>query len=148
MNIVLKGRIIPTQNTVGNVLAVPKSVDGNINSQKQIGGIVSTQTQRLSGIIKNPSHLHGIISKPSGHAQSDHQFVIVDLVKLQAQMLAISNVTAIVPFTAEATQTVSTQFSIHAVPTAVIVNQEPASNVALTATNITVNEEVYTNANA
>lgn len=82
MNIVLKGRIIPTQNTVGNVLTVPKSVDGNINSQKQIGGIVSTQTQRLSGIIKNPSHVHGIISKPSSHEKSDHVFVIVDLLKL------------------------------------------------------------------
>ena len=107
-----------------------------------------TQKQSITGTIKNLSHLHGIISKPSGHAQSDHQFVIVDLVKLQAQMLAVSNVTAIVPFTAEATQTVSTQFSIHAVPTAVTINQETASNVALTATNITVNEEVYTNVNA
>lgn len=107
-----------------------------------------TQKQSITGTIKNLSHLHGIISKPSGHAQSDHQFVIVDLVKLQAQMLAVSNVTAIVPFTAETTQVISTPFVINAVPTAVIVNQEIAINVALTATNITVNEEVYTNVNA
>ena len=105
------------------------------------------QVQTITGHIKNISGITGTISKPSGHAQSDHQFVIVDLVKLQAQMLAVSNVNAIVPFTAEATQTVSTPFGINAVPTAVTVNQETASNVALTATNITVNEEVYTNAN-
>ena len=106
------------------------------------------QVQTITGHIKNISGITGTISKPSGHAQSDHQFVIVDLVKLQAQMLAVNGVTAIVPFTAETTQVISTPFVINAVPTAVIVNQEPASNVALTATNITVNEEVYTNANA
>ncbi len=110
------------------------------------GHIQNTRT--ITGHIKNVSGITGTISKPSGHAQSDHQFVIVDLVKLQAQMLAVNNVTAIVPFTAVNTQTVNTQFSIHAVPTQVTVNQETASNVALTATNITVNEEVYTNVNA
>ena len=106
------------------------------------------QVQTITGHIKNISGITGTISKPSDHAQSDHQFVIVDLVKLQAQMLAVNGVTAIVPFTAVNTQTVSTQFVINAVPTAVTVNQETAGNVALTATNITVNEEVYTNVNA
>ena len=118
------------------------------NSQSSVKGYVQNR-QTLTGHIKNVSGITGIITKKSSESsQSDHQFVIVDLVKLQAQMLAVSNVTAIVPFTAEATQTVSTQFSIHAVPTQVTVNQETASNVALTATNITVNEEVYTNVNA
>lgn len=130
MNIVLKGRIIPTQNTVGNVLTVPKSVDGNINSQKQIGGIVSTQTQRLSGTVKNPSHVHGIISKPSPHGKSDHVFVIVDLLKMQVQSLAVNSGNVAVPFTATNTQSASGQFSVDFV-----------------STSITVNEEVYSNAN-
>ena len=71
------------------------------------------QKQSITGTIKNLSHLHGIISKPSGHAQSDHQFVIVDLVKLQAQMLAVSNVTAIVPFTANNIQVIPKNLMIN-----------------------------------
>lgn len=140
----ITGYIQGVQTITGHIMQT--GMKGNIKDSDRISGIVS-QTQRLTGTIKNLSHLHGIISKPSGHAQSDHQFVIVDLVKLQAQMLAVSNVTAIVPFTAEATQTVSTPFVINVVPTAVTINQETASS-ALTATNITVNEEVYTNVNA
>lgn len=71
------------------------------------------QVQTITGHIKNISGITGTISKPSGHAQSDHQFVIVDLVKLQAQMLAVSNVTAIVPFTASITQVIPKDLMIN-----------------------------------
>lgn len=129
MNSVLKGRIIPTQNTVGNVLTVPKSVDGNINSQKQIGGIVSAQTQRVSGIIKNPSHVHGIISKPSNeHAKSDHVFVIVDLLKIHEQRLTVNSINAVVPFTATNTQSENSQLNINFVSETITVNEEVYSN--------------------
>lgn len=132
MNIVLKGRIIPTQNTVGNVLTVPKSVDGNINNQKQIGGIVSTQTQRLSGTVKNPSHIHGIISKPSGHGgQCDHVFVIVDLLQMHEQQLIVNS-----------------GIGLAFPSTTVSVNSMTANNIAFSSGNITVNKEVLSNATA
>lgn len=132
MNIVLKGRIIPTQNTVGNVLTVPKSVDGNINNQKQIGGIVSTQTQRLSGTVKNPSHIHGIISKPSGRGgQCDHVFVIVDLIKFHEQQLIVNS-----------------GIGLAFPSTTVSVNSMTANNIAFSSGNITVNKEVLSNATA
>lgn len=131
MNIVLKGRIIPTQNTVGNVLTVPKSVDGNINSQKQIGGIVSTQTQRLSGTIKNPSHVHGIINKPSGQGKNDHVFVIVDLIKFHEQQLIVNS-----------------GIGLAFPSTTVSVNSMTANNIAFSSGNITVNKEVLSNATA
>ena len=139
------GYIQGVQTITGHIMQT--GMKGNIKDSDRINGIVS-QTQRLTGTVKNPSHVHGIISKPSGHAQSDHQFVIVDLVKLQAQMLAVSNVTAIVPFTAESSQAFSTQFNINAVPAQVTVNSPTVNNTVFTATNITVNEEVYTNVNA
>lgn len=132
MNIVLKGRIIPTQNMVGNVLTVPKSVDGNINNQKQIGGIVSTQTQRLSGTVKNPSHIHGIISKPSGHGgQCDHVFVIVDLLQMHEQQLIVNS-----------------GIGLAFPSTTVSVNSMTANNIAFSSGNITVNKEVLSNATA
>lgn len=147
MNIVLKGRIIPTQNTVGNVLTVPKSVDGNINSQKQIGGIVSTQTQRLSGTVKNPSHVHGIISKPSGQGKNDHVFVIVDLLQMHEQQTLINSANTILPLTAQNLQAISGQININTVPTTITVNSMTANNISFSAENIMVNEEVYSNAN-
>lgn len=148
MNIVLKGRIIPTQNMVGNVLTVPKSVDGNINNQKQIGGIVSTQTQRLSGTVKNPSHIHGIISKPSGRGgQCDHVFVIVDLIKFHEQQTLINSANTILPLTAQNLQAISRQININTVPTTITVNSMTANNISFSAENIMVNEEVYSNAN-
>lgn len=131
MNIVLKGRIIPTQNTIGNVLTVPKSVDGNINSQKQIGGIVSTQTQRLSGIIKNPSHVHGIISKPSGQGKNDHVFVIVDLLQMHEQQIIVNS-----------------GIGLAFPSTTVSVNSTTANNIAFSSGNITVNKEVLSDATA
>lgn len=131
MNIVLKGRIIPTQNTVGNVLTVPKSVDGNINNQKQIGGIVSAQTQRLSGIIKNPSHIHGIISKPSGQGKNDHVFVIVDLLQMHEQQIIVNS-----------------GIGLAFPSTTVSVNSTTANNIAFSSGNITVNKEVLSDATA
>ena len=71
------------------------------------------QVQTITGHIKNISGITGTISKPSDHAQSDHQFVIVDLVKLQAQMLAVSNVTVIMPFTASITQVIPKDLMIN-----------------------------------
>ena len=71
------------------------------------------QVQTITGHIKNVSGITGTISKPSGHAQSDHQFVIVDLVKLQAQMLAVNVVTAIVPFTANNIQVIPKNLMIN-----------------------------------
>ena len=131
MNIVLKGRIIPTQNMVGNVLTVPKSVDGNINNQKQIGGIVSTQTQRLSGTVKNPSHVHGIINKPSGQGKNDHVFVIVDLIKFHEQQLIVNS-----------------GIGLAFPSTTVSVNSMTANNIAFSNGNIIVNKEVLSNATA
>ena len=75
------------------------------------GHIQNTRT--ITGHIMKAKTMTGTISKPSGHAQSDHQFVIVDLVKLQAQMLAVSNVTAIVPFTASITQVIPKDLMIN-----------------------------------
>ena len=147
MNIVLKGRIIPTQNTVGNVLTVPKSVDGNINNQKQIGGIVSTQTQRLSGTVKNPSHVHGIINKPSGQGKNDHVFVIVDLIKFHEQQTLINSANTILPLTAQNLQAISGQININTIPTTITVNSMTANNISFSAENITVNEEMYSDAN-
>ena len=143
----ITGRITQKQSITGTV-NVTADISGAVGDVVHISGTISRQTQRLTGTVKNLSHVHGIISKPSGHAQSDHQFVIVDLVKLQAQMLAVSNVTAIVPFTAESSQAFSTQFNINAVPAQVTVNSPTVNNTVFTATNITVNEEVYTNVNA
>lgn len=143
----IKGRIVQKQNITGTTQKMSNCVKGDVGDYINIVGRIASK-QCVLGTLKKSSAICGKIDKPSGHAQSDHQFVIVDLVKLQAQMLAVNVVTAIVPFTAETTQVISTPFVINAVPTAVIVNQETASNVALTATNITVNEEVYTNANA
>lgn len=114
---------------------------GILNKRNEWKGIIGSLIPEYKGIYLNAS-------PPSPQSENDHQFIVVNLVKMRAQAVAINGITAIVPLTAVNTQTVSTQFIINEVPTAVTINQEAASNVALTATNITVNEEVYTNVNA
>jgi len=114
---------------------------GILNKRNEWKAIVSDLIPEYKGIYLNAS-------PPSPQSENDHQFIVVDLVKMRAEAVAINGITTIVPFTAVNTQTVSTPFVINVVPTAVTINQETASNVALTVTNITVNEEVYTNVNA
>lgn len=124
------------------------------------------QATSLIGRVGNNKSITGKIDKPSGHTpviDGDHQFITVDLVKMQEQIASVSSVTAIVPFTAENTQITGSRFYFNAVPTAVNVNSMTANNISFTAlntqtensqfylnavpTNITVNEEVFTNAN-
>ena len=106
------------------------------------GHIQNTRT--ITGHIKNVSGITGTISKPSGHAQSDHQFVIVDLVKLQAQMLAVNGVTAIVPFTASITQVIPKDLMINLSTDILTVSSMTATIDLVTAT---IDEGVYTNVN-
>lgn len=112
---------------------------GILNKRNEWKVIISNLIPEYKGIYLNAS-------PSSPQPENDHRFIVVDLVKVRAEAVATNGITAIVPFTAEAAQTVSTQFIINAVPTAVTINQETASNVALTATNITVNEETASSA--
>lgn len=104
--------------------------------------------QTLTGHIKSIGGITGTISKPSSeHAKSDHQFVVVDLLKMHEQRLAINNANVVVPFTAVNTQSASGQFRINAVSAVTAVTTMTANNISFSAANITVNEEVYNNAN-
>lgn len=90
-----------------------------------------TKNKNLTGIVKKVSrNLIGTIEKPSYQTpaiEGDHKFITVDLVKMQAQQIAVDNVNAIVPFTATNTQTISRQININAVPAIIAVNQMTAT---------------------
>lgn len=102
----------------------------------------------ITGRISKSKSITSTISKPSSEsAKSDHVFVIVDLLKMQTQSLSVNSGNAVVPFTAMNTLSASGQFRINAVPAVVAVNPITANNISLSAVNITVNEEVCTNAN-
>ena len=127
----LKGHIPKKQNITGTV-KVSDSINGTVGDVVCINGTISRQTKRLSGTVKNPSHIHGIISKPSGRGgQSDHVFVIVDLIKFHEQQLIVNS-----------------GIGLAFPSTTVSVNSMTANNIAFSNGNIIVNKEVLSDATA
>ena len=125
----ITGRITQMQSITGTIKVMSDSINGTVGDVVCINGTISRQTKRLSGTVKNPSHVHGIISKPSNeHAKSDHVFVIVDLLKIHEQRLTVNSINAVVPFTATNTQSESSQLNINFVSETITVNEEVYSN--------------------
>jgi hypothetical protein len=96
--------------------------------------------QHILGTLKNPSAICGKIDKSSSQTpiiEGDHQFMIVDLVKMHEQMIDVNSVNAVVPFTSQTVQTYSGQINIYAISQTITVNQETAI----------INEEAYSNVN-
>ncbi len=142
----LKGHIPKKQNITGTV-KVSDSINGTVGDVVCINGTISRQTKRLSGTVKNPSHVHGIINKPSGQGKNDHVFVIVDLLQMHEQQTLINSANTILPLTAQNLQAISGQININTIPTTITVNSMTANNISFSAENITVNEEMYSDAN-
>ena len=119
-----------------------------------MNGIVNIK-RNITGNVQVKHSITGKIDKPSHQtSDGDHQFIVVDLVKMHEQITSVSNATAIVPFTAQTSQVLNQVIEIHAVPTTVSVNRVTANNISFTSSNTTVNqvtatvnEEVYNNAN-
>ena len=85
--------------------------------------------QTVTGHINKGKSMTGKISKPSNeHAKSDHVFVIVDLLKIHEQRLTVNSINAVVPFTATNTQSESSQLNINFVSETITVNEEVYSN--------------------
>ena len=109
-------------------------------SQEYIGIFNEKQTSLF--------YAYGNIEETPKHEdEGDHKFIIVDLIKMQAQQIAVDDVNAIVPFTTTSIQAISGQININTIPTTITVNSMTANNILFSAENIMVNEEVYSNAN-
>ena len=120
------GYIQNAQAITGHI--IQNGMKGILKDSARISGTVN-KIQQFSGTIKSPSHIHGIISKPSNeHAKSDHVFVIVDLLKIHEQRLTVNSINAVVPFTATNTQSESSQLNINFVSETITVNEEVYSN--------------------
>lgn len=124
----LKGHIPKKQNITGTIKVMSDSINGTVGDVVCINGTISRQTKRLSGTVKNPSHVHGIINKPSGQGKNDHVFVVVDLLKMHEQRLTVNSINAVVPFTATNTQSENSQLNINFVSETITVNEEVYSN--------------------
>ena len=104
-----------------------------------MNGIVNIK-RNITGNVQVKHSITGKIDKPSSQTpiiEGDHQFMIVDLVKMHEQMINVNSVNAVVPFTSPTVQTYSGQINIYAISQTITVNQETAI----------INEEAYSNVN-
>ena len=101
------------------------------DSQSSVKGYVQNR-QTLTGHIKNVNGITGIITKKSSESsQSDHVFVIVDLIKFHEQQLIVNS-----------------GIGLAFPSTTVSVNSTTANNIAFSSGNIIVNKEVLSDATA
>lgn len=113
-------------------------MNGTVNIKRNIIGIVQ--------IVQVKHHIKGEINKPSERIIGDHQFIVVDLVKMYEQIISVDNVNAIVPFTAQSSQVLNKLIEMYAVPTGVTISQATANNISFTALktqNLNKNINIY-----
>ena len=89
--------------------------------------------QNIIGIVQVKHHIKGEINKPSERIIGDHQFIVVDLIKMYEQIISVDNVNIIFPFTARSSQVLNKLIEMYAVPTVVTINQATANNISFTA---------------
>lgn len=121
----LKGSIAKKQSITGATKKISNRVTGEVGDYINIMSRIADE-RHFSGVLKNPSLICGKIDKPSSQTpviDGDHQFVVVDLVKMQEQITSVSNANAVVPFTAQTSQVLSKSIGMYAVPTVVSVSQ-------------------------
>lgn len=122
----LKGRIAKKQSITGATKKISNRVTGEVGDYINIMSRIAKNERHFSGVLKNPSLICGKIDKPSSQTpiiDGDHQFVVVDLVKMQEQITSVNNANAVVPFTVQTSQVLSKSMGMYAVPTAITVSQ-------------------------